>query len=449
MSGALGVIVLAAGQGTRMKSALPKVLHPVSGNALVAHVLGAARGLEPSKIAVVVGHEGDAVRTAIEAPDLTFVQQTELLGTADAVRRCRDAMQGCEEVIVVNGDQPLTTSRMLKNLRGRERPMTILTCELDDTGRLGRLIRDSDGAVARIVEAADFDGAPGPGEVNAGVYSFNAEWLWKHIDAVPKGASGEFYLTHLSEMAAAEGEHAATVRCEPDEFLGVDNRKSLAEAERRLRRRTLDAAMAAGVTIRDPETTYLDSTVELSRDVTILPSSHLTSATKVSTGAVIGPNSTLSNATIGADAHIQQSVIEDSTVGDRTRIGPFSHVRGGAVIGNDCFLGNYAEVKNSVLGDRVKMHHFSYFGDADVGEDTNIAAGIITCNYDGVEKHRTVIGKRVLLGSDTMLIAPITVGDDALTAAGSVVVNDVLPGQRVAGVPARPMPSIAPDEAVD
>ncbi len=449
MSGVLGVIVLAAGKGTRMKSALPKVLHPVSGKLLIGHVLDAARDLEPAKIAVVIGHQGDAVEAAITAPDLTFVEQTELLGTADAVRRCRDALRNCDEIIVVNGDQPLTTSALLKGLRGHASPMTILTCRLEKTGSLGRVVRNSEGAVAAIVEAADYSGAAGPGEINAGAYSFEAPWLWRNIETVPKSASGEHYLTHLPEMAAAEGRHAATVPCEPDEFLGVDDRKSLAEAERRMRARKLDAAMAEGVTIRDPGTTYIDSAVELSPDVTILPNTHLIGLTRIASGAVIGPNSTVSNATVGADSHIQQSVIEDSTVGDRVRIGPFSHVRGGATIGNECFLGNYAEVKNSTLGERVKMHHFSYFGDAEVGDDTNIAAGIITCNYDGVDKHRTIIGKRVLLGSDTMLIAPITVGDDAMTAAGSVVVNDVPPGQRVAGVPARPMPASSQEKVSD
>jgi bifunctional UDP-N-acetylglucosamine pyrophosphorylase / glucosamine-1-phosphate N-acetyltransferase len=449
MSRNLGVIVLAAGRGSRMKSALPKVLHAVSGKPIVEHVLDAVRALDPSKTAIVVGHEGDAVRAAIEAPDLIFVRQTELLGTADAVRRCRDAMQGCGEVIVVNGDQPLTTLRMLKSLQGQDAPVTILTCGLTDTGRLGRVVRDDEGAVVRVVEAADFDGPPGPGEINAGTYSFDADWLWKHIETVPKSASGEYYLTHLPEMAAAQGHHAATVPCEPDEFLGVDDRRSLAEAERRMRQRVLYAAMACGVTIQDPSTTYIDSTVELSPDVTILSSTNLTGATKVSVGTTIGPNSTLANAVVGASTLIRQSVVENSTIGDRVKIGPFSHVRGGAVIGDDCELGNYAEVKNSVLGDRVKMHHFSYFGDAEVGEDTNIAAGIITCNFDGVDKHRTIIGKRVLLGSDTMLVAPLTVGDDALTAAGSVVVNDVLPGERVAGVPARPMKSEAGEEATE
>ena len=206
--------------------------------------------------------------------------------------------------------------------------------------------------------------------------------------------------------------------------------------------------MTSGVTIRDPATTFIDSTVELQPDVTILPSCHLSGRTTVASGAVIGPATTLSNAVVGPDARIRNSVIEDSSVGARVSIGPFAHVRSGAVIGDDCELGNYAEVKNSVLGARVKMHHFSYFGDAEVGEDTNIAAGIITCNYDGTSKHRTVIGKRVLLGSDTMLVAPITVGDDALTGAGSVVVDDVPAGARVAGVPARPIRSRA-EKAVE
>ena len=441
MSRALGVVVLAAGEGTRMKSVLPKVLHPVSGKPMVEHVLDAARQLQPTQIAVVVGHDHLQVEEAIAAPDVKFVLQAERLGTADAVRLCRDAMKGCDEIIVVNGDQPLTTAGMLKRLRGSgsNALATIVTCELPDTGRLGRVLRDGSGAVARIEEAVDFDGPPGAGEINAGVYLFRAEWLWGHIDGVPMSPSGEYYLTYLPELASAAGTPAATSSCEPDEFLGVDDRKALAEAERRMRARVLDGAMNEGVTITDPSTTYIDASVVLTADVTILPGSHLTGATTVATGAVVGPNTTLLNASIGADSRIQRSVIEDSSIGERVRVGPFAHVRGSAVIGDDCELGNYAEVKNSVLGNRVKMHHFSYFGDAEVGEDTNIAAGIITCNFDGVSKHRTVIGKRVHLGSDTMLVAPVTVGDDALTGAGSVVIADVPDGGRVAGVPAKAM----------
>ena len=441
VSGRLGAIVLAAGKGTRMRSALPKVLHPVSGKPVAQHVIDAARGLPGASIAVVVGHERLRVEEALVAPDVAFVHQPELLGTADAVARCRESMNGCEEIIVVNGDQPLTTTAMLDSVwAGRAgAPIAALTCILPETAKLGRVIRDSSGNIERMVEAADYEGDEVEGEINAGVYCFDAAWLWEHIASVPRSESGEQYLTRLPETAAQEGRPAVAVSCEPAEFLGVDDRRSLAEAERRMRNRVLDAAMDAGVTIRDPGTTYIDATVELAADVIVLPGSHLTGRTTIQEAAVIGPNTTLSNATVGAGSTIQRSVVEDSAIGARVRMGPFAHVRAGTTIGDDCEIGNYAEVKNSILGDRVKMHHFSYFGDADVGEDTNIAAGIITCNYDGVEKHRTVVGKRVLLGSDTMLVAPVTIGDDSMTAAGSVVLEDVGAGERVAGVPARVM----------
>jgi bifunctional UDP-N-acetylglucosamine pyrophosphorylase/glucosamine-1-phosphate N-acetyltransferase len=277
--------------------------------------------------------------------------------------------------------------------------------------------------------------------VNAGKYVFATAWLWANLPKLELSAKGEYYVTDLIGIAATEGAPGVPVLSPPDEVVDFDDRRGLADAERVLRTRILDHHMANGVTIADPATTYIDHEVELAQDVTVLPNCYLYGRTSVATGAVIGPATTLRNAVIGQDATVQQSVIEDSTLGDRVHAGPFAHVRGGARIGDDCHLGNYAEVKNSNIGRGVKMHHFSYLGDADVGDGANIAAGTITCNFDGVNKHRTTIGAGAFIGCDTMLVAPISIGDDAMTAAGAVVTKDVPAGGRVAGVPAKPLPS--------
>jgi len=442
MSNSLGVILLAAGQGTRMKSALPKVLHPVCGTPMIHHAYRAALGLSPQRVVVVVGHEAAQVRAAFAGLNVEFVEQTELIGTGDAVRRCATALQGCEVVLVLNGDSPLLTTEVLQTLsisRG-DAPAAFLTYLTPEPGRMGRVIRDSNGRAVQIVEAADYSGPDGPAEVNAGKYLFEAAWLWRNIINLPLSAKGEYYLTHLISAAANLGNAAVPVTADPSEVVDFDDRRGLAVAERILRTRILDQHLVNGVTITDPATTYIDSDVRLAEDVTILPNCYLYGSTTVASGSVIGPGTALRSAVVGADCRVQSSNVEESTLGARVNVGPFAHVRGNASIGDDCYLGNYAEVKNSVLGEGVKMHHFSYLGDADVGDRANIAAGTITCNYDGKNKHRTTIGADAFIGCDTMLVAPITIGEGALTAAGSVVTTDVPAGARVAGVPARALP---------
>ncbi len=436
----LGVVVLAAGMGTRMKSALPKVLHPVCGAAMGKHVIDAARQLEPTRLVVVVGYEAELVRTTLAGPGVTFVEQSELLGTGDAVRRCEPVLAECDRVMVLNGDCPLITAGLLHELDealDRSGAMAFVSCQVDNPGRLGRVLRDANGAVKAVVEASEYEGPGGPAEINAGQYVFAADWLWRTLPQVPMSPNGEYYLTHLVGAAAAL-RPAAAVAAAAAEALGVDDRVKLAEAEALMRARILEGHMLAGVTVTDPATTYIDSSVRISQDVTILPGCHLQGATSIETGAIIGPSAILSNATIGAGTVVRASVIEDSRVGSRCSVGPFAHLRGNATIGDDCEIGNYAEVKNSVLGDRVKMHHFSYMGDADIGDRANIAAGSITSNFDGTRKHRTTIGEDAFIGCDTLLIAPVTIGAGAYTASGAVVTHDVEPGQTVAGVPARP-----------
>ncbi|MGH2633667.1 MAG: NTP transferase domain-containing protein, partial [Tepidiformaceae bacterium] len=296
MTRTLGVIVLAAGQGTRMKSALPKVLHRVCGVPMAGHILAAARELEPHRIAVVVGHGSDQVRTALAGEGITFVEQTELLGTADAVRRCREAMAGCDDVMVLNGDSPLIRPELLRELRDARSvsdPFAFVTCHVDDPGRLGRVLRDGNGLVERIVEAADYEGPAGPAEVNAGQYVFDAARLWAGIVQVPKSAKGEYYLTDMVAIAVSGWTPPATIETDAAEALGVDDRVKLAEAERIMRGRILERHMLAGVTIIDPATTYIDAAVQLETDVTVLPNSSLWGTATVATGCVIGPGTTL------------------------------------------------------------------------------------------------------------------------------------------------------------
>jgi bifunctional UDP-N-acetylglucosamine pyrophosphorylase / glucosamine-1-phosphate N-acetyltransferase len=435
----LGVIVLAAGKGTRMRSRLPKVAHEVAGKAMVAHVVDAAMPLNPRAVAVVVGFGAEAVIASLGNRRVTFVEQTELLGTADAVERCKDALAGCEHVMVLNGDSPLVTTGTLDYLReaAGDATLAFLSAYMDDPGRMGRVIRRKSGRVKEVVEADDYRGEPGPGEINTGQYLFEAAWLWSRLPRVKPSKKGERYLTALIDMAVEEKRVVEAYPGPLDEVLGVDDRLRLSAVEAQLRRLILERHMLAGVTIVDPASTSIGTGVVLARDVTIHPQTHLSGETSVGEGTVLGPGTVLRNARVGQDAVIQASFVEDSSIGDRVRIGPFAHVRGGAQIGNDVELGNYAEVKNSNIGAGVKMHHFSYMGDADIGENSNIAAGSITCNYDGVRKHRTTIGRDVFIGCDTLLVAPVTVGSEALTAAGAVVTKDVAAGERVAGVPAK------------
>ncbi|MCX7616354.1 bifunctional UDP-N-acetylglucosamine diphosphorylase/glucosamine-1-phosphate N-acetyltransferase GlmU [Tepidiforma sp.] len=439
MSG-VGVVVLAAGLGTRMRSRLPKVLHPVCGAPMAWHVIEAACALAPARIVVVTGHEAERVEAALAADDVRFVRQEVLDGTAGAVRRCEGALAGCETVVVLNGDAPLARAETLRQLIAARagRPLAFAVCRLAEPGRMGRVVRDADGEAAAVVEAAEYEGPDGPAEVNAGLYAFDAAWLWAKLPQVPVGAKGEYYLTHLVAMAAAEGRPAATVTVGEDEALGVDDRVKLAQAEALMRRRILERHMLAGVTIEDPATTFIGALATLGQDVTVLAGSRIEGRSEVAEEAVIGPNTTLRNARVGRGTRVEASVVEDSAVGAGCSVGPFAHIRGGAVVGDDCEVHNYAEVKNSRLGNGVKMHHFSYLGDADVGEGTNIGAGTITCNYDGVAKHRTVIGRGVFVGSDTMLVAPVRLGDGAFTATGAVVTRDVPAGGSVRGVPAKP-----------
>ncbi len=443
---ALDVVILAAGQGTRMKSRLPKVLHSLAGRPLVMYGIEAAVALSGQPPVLVVGHGSDAVREAVGGA-ARFVVQEKQLGTAHAVTQTRDMLRGkSQHVIVMYADMPLLRSETLKALfetqQANEGPCTLLTLVTENTRGFGRIVRDGRGEVQAIVEESHATPEQlAIREVNLGVYCFDADWLWEHLDDVQVNSKGEYYITDLAEIRVARGERLKALRInDPDEAIGINTRIHLAEAEAALRRRVNHDLMLSGVTILDPTATYIHPTVIIGMDTVIWPNTHLLGQTAIGEECVIGPNAVIEDSAIGNGCTINASVIEAATLEDHVQIGPFAHLRRGAYLESGVHMGNFGEVKASRLHRGVKMGHFSYIGDGDIGEETNIGAGTITCNFDGKSKHKTVIGKNVFIGSDTMLVAPVTIGDNASTGAGSVVTRDVPPGGLVYGVPARPKP---------
>lgn len=435
-------VVLAAGMGTRMKSRVPKVLHAVAGRPMVAHVVDAARGAGVVRTIVVVGHGAAMVREAVGG-GVETVEQTPQLGSADAVAKALPVLGDSGTVLVLNGDLPMIRGETLEHLVARHREaaatISVLTTELEDPAGYGRIARGSDGAVEAIVEEAD--ASPDQRairEVNAGAYCFEVGWLRAALPRLPKSAKGEFYLTDLVAPAVREGRTVTTSRAEDArEAMGINTRMQLAEAEAILRDRIRREHMLAGVTIVDPATTYIDAGVAIGMDTVVYPNTFLRGKTSIGEGCEIGPGTVIRDSAVGDGCRVVASLVEDSRLMDGVGMGPWCHVRGGAVLEEGADLGNYAEVKKSRIGARTKMHHFGYIGDADVGADVNVGAGTITCNYDGVRKNRTIVGDGAFIGSDTMLVAPVELGAGAATGAGAVVTKDVPPGMLAVGVPAR------------
>ncbi len=439
----LGVVILAAGQGTRMKSRLPKVLHTIAGRPMVLYVLDAVNGLVDSKPVLVVGHGAQAVQQAV-GDAATFVIQEQQLGTGHAVLQARQAMQGhSDAVLVLYADMPLLSPDTLRSLveahRRQAGPITMLTCIHDDAMGFGRIERNATGHVVGIVEEAQATAEQlAIKELNPGVYCFNGAWLWDHLPQLPLSPKGEYYLTDLIHMAAAEGHAvgAITVR-DPLETMGVNDRVHLARVESVIRQRIRERLMRAGVTMIDPSSTYVDAPVQIGQDTILYPNTHLQGNTHIGTDCQVGPNTIIRDSSVGARCHLLAAVIEETVIENDVSIGPFAHLRKGAHLADGVHMGNFGEVKNSHLGPGVKMGHFSYLGDATVGPDVNIGAGTITCNFDGVQKQKTVIEEGAFIGSDTMLVAPVKIGARSKTGAGSVVTHDVPPDTTVLGVPAR------------
>jgi bifunctional UDP-N-acetylglucosamine pyrophosphorylase / glucosamine-1-phosphate N-acetyltransferase len=437
-------IVLAAGLGTRMKSRRAKVLHELCGRPMLGYVLEAARVATGERPLVVYSPPTEAVREAF-AEHVDFALQDEPRGTADALLAAlRVLPSDVPEILVVYGDVPLLEAGLLEALldvrRTEDAAIALVSVVTLDPGHLGRIVRDEDGQVERIVEARDAtEDELEVDEINAGIYAIDVAWLRHRIDTLqPSPATGELYLTELIALARADGRKVATVEVGDDgTLLGINDRAELADATYRLHERINDRHLLAGVTMLDPTTAWVDADVELAADVTLEPNVVLRGRTSVGEGTIIGSGSQLIDTTIGRDCRIWASVLEGSEVEDEVSIGPFAHLRPGSSIGRGARLGNYAEVKNSRLDAGVQQHHMSYLGDAHVGARTNIGAGTITANYDGTRKTRTTIGEGAFIGVDTMLVAPIEIGAGARTGAGAVVTRDVPAGKLAVGVPAR------------
>jgi len=411
---------------------------------MLAYVIDAARAATGERPLVVYSPATAALRDAF-AGEADFALQEEPRGTGDALKAALAALPAdAGEVLVLSGDVPLVSAELLTDLLDQRRldhaALALTSVAAFEPRQLGRVVRTEAGLVERIVEVKDAtEEELDIGEINAGLYAFDADWLRSRIgNLTPSPSTGELYLTELVTIARADGRLVAALDVEDDgRLLGINDRSELAQAEWDLRTEINERHMRDGVTMRDPSTVYLDATVELAEDVTLEPNVILKGRTRVGERSVIGSGSQLIDTTVGADCSVWASIVESSTIEDGAKVGPFSHVRGGAVIGEGVMVGNFAEVKNSRLGKGVKQHHVSYMGDADVGAGTNVGAGTITANWDGVTKHRTTIGERVFLGVDTMLRAPVTLGDDSKTGAGAVVTRDVPPGKLAVGVPAR------------
>jgi bifunctional UDP-N-acetylglucosamine pyrophosphorylase/glucosamine-1-phosphate N-acetyltransferase len=438
-------VIMAAGLGTRMKSSKPKVLHELCGRPMLAFVLDAAHDVSGRR-PLVVYSPATAVVKDLFAGDADFALQAEPLGTADAVKAAiAVADEETGEILVLSGDVPLVQTDLLAELidlrRARHAAVALVSVHSNDPEGLGRVVRSDDGGqVLRIVEQKD--ATPDEleiDEINAGVYAFDAAWLRRRIgDVKPSPASGEFYLPELVTLAREDRRPVVSLEVDDDGTLaGINDRLQLAAAELELRMVINERHMLAGVTMIDPSRTYVDATVELARDVVLEAGVVLRGTTRIGEATRIGAGSQIIDTVVGRDCVIWASILECSEVEDEVQIGPFSHLRPKSSIGRKAKLGNFAEVKGSRLEAGVQQHHFSYIGDAEVGERTNVGAGTITCNYDGVKKHKTKIGKGVFLGSDTMLVAPVELGDGARTGAGSVVTKDVPAGMLALGVPAR------------
>lgn len=435
----LAVVVLAAGAGTRMKSTLPKVLHPLAGVPMVAHVLATARALDAAIVTAVVRHERDQVAEVITAhlPDAVIVDQDEVPGTGRAVEQALAALPAefTGDVLVLNGDVPLLSAEILADTiathRASGREATVLSAEFDDADGYGRIVRNADGHFTRIVEHKDAsDDERAIREINAGVYVFRAGTLRQSLATISTAnAQGEKYLTDvIGWLVERESPVAAQLVEHPWMVAGVNDRAQLAEQAARLNHMIVRGWQLAGVTVQDPASTWIDVQVQLGVDVTVLPGTQLRGATVVETGAVVGPDTTLVDTEVGAGATVKRTDATLAVIGANASVGPFAYLRPGTVLGADGKIGTFVETKNATIGAGSKVPHLSYVGDAQIGDGSNIGAGSIFANYDGIAKHHTSIGSHVRTGSHGVFVAPVQIGDGAYTGAGTVVRKNVPAG---------------------
>lgn len=465
MSPRLALVVLAAGHGTRMRSRLPKPLHPIAGLPMVEHVLRAGAAANPSVTVLVVSSEtanlSDRITTVLP---LTTVIQEPPRGTGDAVRLAMTACPEATHVAVLFADHPLLTQetmlRLVEQATVSRALVTVLTTVVEQAGNYGRIARDANERVTGIIEARDDHARhrSGPTEINSGMMVLDAAWARTCLDQLTRSpATGEYYLTELVAMAIAAGPPdgvewpVTTIATSPDVALGINDRYELAVADGIARRRIRERLMRGGVTMIGPETTFIDADVEIGPDTTVLPHCVIQGRTVIGNGCVIGPHAVVTNSILADNVTVRASTVTDASIGPGSDVGPYSHLRAGANLGAGVHIGNFGEIKNSTLADDVKSGHFSYLGDTTVGARTNIGAGTITANFDGVAKHRTDIGSDAFIGSDAVLRAPVRIGDRATVGAGSVVTRDIPADAVAVGVPARVIrtkhPSPPPDGA--
>ncbi|KAF1053326.1 MAG: Bifunctional protein GlmU [Burkholderia gladioli] len=436
-AGTMNIVILAAGTGKRMRSALPKVLHPLAGKPLLSHVIDTARTLAPSRLVVVVGHGADAVKAAVDAPDVQFALQEQQLGTGHAVRQALPLLDPVVPTLVLYGDVPLARASTLKRLTdaATDARYGILTVTLDDPTGYGRIVRAAAGGVTRIVEQKD--ASPEQlkiAEINTGIVVTPTAQLAMWLGALGNdNAQGEYYLTDVVEQAIEAGFEVVTTQPDEEwETLGVNSKVQLAELERIHQRNRAEALLVDGVTLADPARIDIRGTLECGRDVAIDVNCVFEGKVALADGVSIGANCVIRNATIGAGTRIDAfSHIEGAQIGAQAVVGPYARLRPGASLADESHVGNFVEVKNAVLGHGSKANHLTYIGDADIGARVNIGAGTITCNYDGANKFRTVIEDDVFVGSDTQLVAPVRVGKGVTIAAGTTVWKDVGEGQLV------------------
>ena len=436
----LGVILLAAGQGTRMKSALPKVLHPLAGRPLFIHALGTAQRLLPARVAIVIGHGADLVRQAHSGTAVAWAIQDKQLGTGHAVLCAKEVFDGFSgEVLILSGDVPLikeaTLRAMVDRHRSRQAAVTLLTAALDRPQGYGRVVRDASGRVTGIVEEKDAsEGQRQIGEVNAGVYVASSAFLFAALGAVKNdNRQGEYYLPDIVAIGLAQGKTIETVQAaDAREMMGVNTKEDLAFMEKSLRESINRQWMLAGVTLKDPDTTYIDEGVTIGKDTVIGPNTQLRGKTIIGARCQIDGTAFLTDVEIADDVQLKFSVMLTACrVGAGAIVGPFAQLRPGTELGRNVHIGNFVEAKAAHIGDGTKANHLTYLGDVTIGQDSNIGAGTITCNYDGFQKYQTKIGDRVQVGSDTTLVAPITLGDDVYIATASTVRKNVPAGALV------------------
>lgn len=430
-------VILGAGLGKRMRSGLAKVLHPVAGMPMILYPIQVAEDISSEKIIVVVGHQAERVKDLLSDRNVEIVHQAEQKGTADAVRLAMDVIRGYRGIVVILcGDVPLITSRTVSDLISAHKEgsasITVLTTEVEDPTGYGRIVRGTDGSILRIVEERDADeDIKGLREINTGIYIFESSLLSEAINEIkPENVQKEFYLTDSIEIGLKKGLRVYACKTqEREEVIGINSRAELAMVDRIMRRRINNRLMVNGVTLINPESIYIDMGVTISRDVTIFPGTTLQGNTTIGEGSIIYPNNRIVDSHIGHGVTVKDScVIEESGIGDGSKVGPFAHLRPGTLLERNVSIGNYVELKKAVMGEGSKANHLTYLGDAEIGSGVNIGAGTITCNYDGWKKHKTTIGDGVFVGSDVQLVAPVKIGDGAFVAAGSTVTKDVPPG---------------------